>query len=97
VARAIHLAEEVGHWLIHYPSYLWLLALLGRLEIYFFVYSAVSAAYLGRSLLQIGIRLGGASAYAAAAPSQAASPAAPAKASPAMPAAIDHQHEVSPP
>lgn len=43
---------------VHYPSYLLLVGLLGRLELYFFPYAAVMVLYALRSLLWLTVRFG---------------------------------------
>jgi hypothetical protein len=44
----------------HYPSHLWLFALVGRLDVFFWVYVLIHLAYLGRGWLGIVIRFGAA-------------------------------------
>jgi phosphatidylglycerophosphate synthase len=43
---------------VHYPQYLWLCALVDRIDIYFWAYGAVNALYLARCLAAIVLRLG---------------------------------------
>ena len=43
---------------MHYPQYLWLCALVDRIDVYFWAYTAVNALYLARSLAAILLRLG---------------------------------------
>lgn len=50
--------ERVAKLLIHYPSYIWIAALSGHLEIYFYPYIAVNVAYAGRTFLGIALRFG---------------------------------------
>ena len=50
--------ERVAKFLIHYPSYIWLVALLGRLDLYFFPYVAVNAVYALRTLASVALRFG---------------------------------------
>jgi phosphatidylglycerophosphate synthase len=50
--------EGIAKFLIHYPSYIWLAALLDRLELYFYPYIAVNALYFARTLLQVALRFG---------------------------------------
>jgi hypothetical protein len=45
-------------FLNHYPSHLWLFALVGRLDLFFWVYVLINLAYLGRGWLGIVIRFG---------------------------------------
>jgi phosphatidylglycerophosphate synthase len=51
-------AEWAARVVVHYPQYLWLCALLDRLDIYFWAYAAVNALYLAKSLATIALRLG---------------------------------------
>lgn len=44
--------------LVHYPSYIWLSAVVGRLELYFWPYVAVHALYSLRSLALVALRFG---------------------------------------
>jgi hypothetical protein len=54
----VGLAERVAKLLIHYPSYVWLAVLLGRLDWYLWPYVAVNALYAARTLLGVGVRFG---------------------------------------
>jgi len=45
-------------FLNHYPSHLWLFALVGRLDLFFWVYITINLAYLGRGWLGVIIRFG---------------------------------------
>jgi phosphatidylglycerophosphate synthase len=45
-------------FLNHYPSHLWLLALLNRLDLFFWLYTVNNLAYLGRGWLGLLVRLG---------------------------------------
>jgi hypothetical protein len=56
VGRLVKLAEFGGRFLIHYPSYIWLAAALGRLEFYVLPYVAANTAYALRTLLGIAKR-----------------------------------------
>ncbi len=42
----------------HYPSHLWIFALAGRLDVFFWVYVVIHFAYLGRGWLGIIVRFG---------------------------------------
>ena len=44
--------------LIHYPSYIWLPAVLGRIDYFFWPYVAVNAAYALRVLGWVFLRFG---------------------------------------
>jgi hypothetical protein len=43
---------------VHYPQYLWLCALIDRIDIYFWAYAAVNALYFAKSFAAIMLRLG---------------------------------------
>ncbi len=42
----------------HYPSHIWIFALLGRLDVMFWIYLAINFLYLGRGWLGIVLRFG---------------------------------------
>jgi phosphatidylglycerophosphate synthase len=54
----IGLVEDVGRFLVHYPSYLLIVALADQLDVFLHVYIAINAAYAGRSLLSVALKLG---------------------------------------
>lgn len=54
----IALLEDLGRFLIHYPSYILFVALADQLDVFLHVYLAVTAAYAGRSLLTVTLKLG---------------------------------------
>jgi phosphatidylglycerophosphate synthase len=60
VGAAVSLLEHAARTVVHYPSYLLLLALVppGRLDVFFWAYAAVNALYAGRCGLQIFLKLG---------------------------------------
>jgi phosphatidylglycerophosphate synthase len=60
VKRAVGLAEGVAKLLIHYPSYILLVAIADRIDLYFYAYVAVNALYVLRALLTVTLRFGGA-------------------------------------
>ncbi len=57
--RAVRLAESVGRFFIHYPSYIWIAAVFSDARIYLYPYVAVNALYCGRSMLGLMLRFGG--------------------------------------
>ena len=57
-ARLGALVAVFLRWLNHYPSHLWLWALFGRLDAYFWLYCAMNAAYLARGWLGLALRFG---------------------------------------
>lgn len=58
VQRLVGLPFAVAKLLIHYPSYILVAALLGRLEVYFYPYVAVNAVYMLRSLAVVTLKFG---------------------------------------
>jgi phosphatidylglycerophosphate synthase len=56
---AVRLAEGVGRFFIHYPSYIWLAAVFSDVRLYLYPYVAVNVLYCGRSLLGLMLRYGG--------------------------------------
>ncbi len=52
------LVEELGRFLIHYPSYLVFVAIADQLDVFLHVYLAINAAYAARSLLGVVLKLG---------------------------------------
>jgi phosphatidylglycerophosphate synthase len=52
------LVEDFGRFLVHYPSYILIVALADQLDLFLHVYLAVNAAYAARSLLQVALKLG---------------------------------------
>ena len=58
MARAGTLVALFLRWLNHYPSHLWLWALAGRLDAYFWLYVALNGAYLARGWLGLALRFG---------------------------------------
>jgi hypothetical protein len=58
VGAALHAVVWAARLVVHYPQYLWLCALVDRIDLYFWAYSAVNALYLARCLAAIVLRLG---------------------------------------
>jgi hypothetical protein len=56
--RSVSLAATFLRWLNHYPSHIWVWALLGRLDVYFWVYVALNGAYLAGGWASLIVRLG---------------------------------------
>jgi hypothetical protein len=50
--------EAAARAVVHYPQYIWLVAALNRLDIYFWAYGAVNLLYLGYTFLALLARLG---------------------------------------
>ena len=53
----VGMVEDLGRFLIHYPSYLLLVAIADRLDVFLHVYIVTNAAYAARSLLGIVVKL----------------------------------------
>ena len=58
VGLALTAVEFPARIVVHYPQYLWLCALLDRMDVYFWAYSAVNALYFLKTLAAILLRLG---------------------------------------
>jgi len=58
VGRIAGLVTTFLRFLNHYPSHLWIFALLGRLDVYFWIYLALNALYLARGWLGLLLRFG---------------------------------------
>lgn len=58
VARVMGVVEALGRLIIHYPSYLVLVAAANRLDLFLHVYLAINAAYAGRTILAVLRKLG---------------------------------------
>lgn len=58
VSAVVGLVERFAKLLIHYPSYIWIAAVAGRLEFYFYPYIVVNALYAARTMLQVALRFG---------------------------------------
>ena len=54
----VGLLEDLGRFLVHYPSYILIVALADQLDLFLHVYIAINAAYAGRSLLTVAFKLG---------------------------------------
>ncbi|GAB4541123.1 MAG: hypothetical protein Tsb0020_54140 [Haliangiales bacterium] len=81
--------EHAARAVVHYPSYIWLLAVIGRLDVYFWAYTAVNGLYVARCLAMMGLKLGRSAPVAAAGdgdddqrPTAAEPPAAPGSSEP---------------
>jgi phosphatidylglycerophosphate synthase len=58
LGKIVALVESGAKFLIHYPSYLLYVALLGRIELYFLPYVAVNALYAVRAFAGVAWRFG---------------------------------------
>lgn len=58
VGHISSIVETIGKAIVHYPTYFWLVALVGRLDVFLHVYLFMNLAHAGRSFLTIMWRLG---------------------------------------
>jgi hypothetical protein len=58
VRRVLRLPERLAKLVIHYPSYILIAALIGRIELYFYPYILVNALYMLRALGSVAFRFG---------------------------------------
>jgi hypothetical protein len=58
VGRVAQLVTTFLRFLNHYPSHIWLFALAGRLDVFFWIYVAINLLYLARGWLGIILRFG---------------------------------------
>lgn len=52
------LVEALGRFIVHYPSHIWLVALVNRIDIFLHAYVVMNAAYAARAFLGIARSLG---------------------------------------
>ena len=52
------LVEAIGRFIVHYPSHIWLVALLNRIDIFLHAYILMNAAYAARAFLSVALSLG---------------------------------------
>lgn len=58
VGMGISLLEHAARVVVHYPSYILIVAAFGRIDIFFWAYTGVNVLYLGRTMLVLVVRLG---------------------------------------
>jgi len=58
VGMVLNTLEWGARVVVHYPQYVWLCALVDRIDVYFWAYAAVNALYLAKSLASILLKLG---------------------------------------
>ena len=58
VGLVLNTFEWAARIVVHYPQYLWLVAAVDRLDIYFWAYAGVNVLYFGLTMLKIFLRLG---------------------------------------
>lgn len=58
VGHAVYAVESAARVVVHYPQYLWIVALTNRIDVFFWAYGAVNALYFLRTMAAITLRLG---------------------------------------
>lgn len=58
VGRIAQLVTTFLRFLNHYPSHIWIFAITGRLDVFFWIYVAINLLYLARGWLGIVLRFG---------------------------------------
>jgi phosphatidylglycerophosphate synthase len=58
IGRAVSALEWCARIVVHYPQYIWLCALVNRIDVFFWAYAGVNVLYFGKALLSILWRLG---------------------------------------
>ncbi len=58
IGSVLNAFEWAARVVVHYPQYLWLVAAVNRMDIYFWAYAGVNALYLAMTFLKIFMRLG---------------------------------------
>jgi hypothetical protein len=58
IGTALSVLEHAARFVVHYPSYILIVAAFNRIDLYFWAYTAVNVLYLGRSLAVVFLRLG---------------------------------------
>jgi phosphatidylglycerophosphate synthase len=56
LSRLLSLLATFVKWLNHYPSHIWMWALLGRMDAYLWLYVVLNAAYLARGWVSLALR-----------------------------------------
>ena len=79
-AKFVEVAEKAGRFVIDYPSYIIVLCLLNRVDLYLILYSAAVILYAGRTLFGVSLKLWRVDPYRKTeeAPSEDVDPGAPA-------------------
>jgi phosphatidylglycerophosphate synthase len=58
IGAVISAIEYAARFVVHYPQYIWLCAVVDRMDLYFWAYAGVNVLYLGKSMATILLRLG---------------------------------------
>jgi phosphatidylglycerophosphate synthase len=72
IGMAIGAVEWAARGVVHYPQYIWICAVVNRIDLYLWAYGAVNVLYLGLTFLKVLRKLG---RFAPPAPAAAASAA----------------------
>ncbi len=56
--RIAELVTMFLRFLNHYPSHIWIFAIAGRLDVFFWIYASINFLYLGRGWLGLFLRFG---------------------------------------
>jgi hypothetical protein len=58
IGLVLNAIEWAARIVVHYPQYVWLCAVVNRIDVYFWAYAAVNALYFLKTLAAIMLRLG---------------------------------------
>jgi phosphatidylglycerophosphate synthase len=58
IGMAINVFEWAARMVVHYPQYLFIVAIFNRIDIYFWAYAGVNVLYFGMSMMKILVKLG---------------------------------------
>lgn len=58
IGMALNIFEWAARFVVHYPQYLFICAVVNRIDIYFWAYAGVNVLYLAMSFLKILLKLG---------------------------------------
>jgi phosphatidylglycerophosphate synthase len=58
VGQVLTVLEHAARFVVHYPQYIWLFAVIDRIDIFFWAYATVNVLYLAKTLLAIVLKLG---------------------------------------
>lgn len=58
IGMVLNVLEWAARFVVHYPQYIWLCAVVNRMDIYFWAYAGVNVLYLGMSMAKVLLRLG---------------------------------------
>ena len=58
VGKVLDVIEFAARIVVHYPQYLWLVAAVNRLDIFFWAYAGINALYFAKTFAAIFFRLG---------------------------------------